>query len=155
MGPAQKPYIAKYKAKLAAGNYKQKNNSYTGMVQSLDESVGRVLAILKKKGFEKKTIVIFTGDNGGDSIHRSGGLRQRKGLAYKLIEFFEEGTLELYNLKTDAAESKNLAAELPEKTKELYGMLKKWRVEVKAQMPTANPNYRWLFFDSEFFYFLN
>ena len=35
------------------------------MVRSLDESVGRVLAQLKKRGLEQNTIVVFTSDNGG------------------------------------------------------------------------------------------
>ena len=35
---------------------------------------------------------------------------------YKLIEYYEDGMLELYNLRDDLGESKNLARQLPEKT---------------------------------------
>lgn len=58
----------------------------------------------------------------------------RKG-DYKLLEFYEDGRLELFNLKKDPYEAHNLAKELPEKTQELYTLLKEWRVEVKAQEP--------------------
>jgi arylsulfatase A-like enzyme len=57
---------------------------------------------------------------------------------WKLMEFLEDGKLELYNLKDDIGETKNLAQVHPEKTKELYGRLVAWRKEVKAPMPTKN-----------------
>ncbi len=59
---------------------------------------------------------------------------------WKLIEWFEEGRgLELYNLKNDLGEQQNLAAKYPERAKILHEMLKKWRQEVDAQMPSKNP----------------
>ncbi len=61
---------------------------------------------------------------------------------YKLIEFFENGKLELYNLKTDLGEIHDLAAEQPEKAAELHGMLKQWRMETGAQMMANNPDYK-------------
>jgi len=60
---------------------------------------------------------------------------------WKLIEFFEDNHVELYNLKDDFSEKHNLAAELPEKTTELRKQLHDWRTSVGALMPTANPNY--------------
>ena len=57
---------------------------------------------------------------------------------WKLMEFLEDGHLELYNLQTDIGEQKNLAAEMPDKTRELYQKLVGWRSEVKAPMPTKN-----------------
>jgi arylsulfatase A-like enzyme len=54
---------------------------------------------------------------------------------WKLLEFLEDGRLELYNLHDDLGETKNLAAEQPEKAKELYSRLVAWRAEVKAPMP--------------------
>jgi arylsulfatase A-like enzyme len=64
----------------------------------------------------------------------------RKG-NFKLIEFLEDGRLELYNLKEDVGEKKDLAADLPEKAKELRNLLSRWRVEVGARMPASNPDY--------------
>ncbi len=61
---------------------------------------------------------------------------------YKLIEFFEDGRLELYDLQNDIGETKNLAEELPEKTKELHNELKNWRQSLNADMPKPNPGYK-------------
>lgn len=55
---------------------------------------------------------------------------------WKLLEFFEDSHLELYNLREDIGEEKNLASQNPEKVKELHAILKKWREEIKAPMPT-------------------
>jgi len=59
---------------------------------------------------------------------------------WKLIEFFEDGRLELYNLKEDIGEKNNLAASMPEKTAQLHKMLKAWRDEVGARYPAKNQN---------------
>jgi arylsulfatase A-like enzyme len=61
---------------------------------------------------------------------------------FKLVELYESGTLELYNLKEDIAESKDLSGKMKEKTAALYQMLKDWRTKVNAQMPLANPDYK-------------
>jgi arylsulfatase A-like enzyme len=61
---------------------------------------------------------------------------------YKLHEYFEDGGLELYNLKADIGEAKDLAKAMPEKVQELHAMLKKWRADVSAPVPTElNPEY--------------
>ncbi|MBM4039679.1 MAG: sulfatase [Planctomycetes bacterium] len=60
---------------------------------------------------------------------------------WKLIEYFEDGKLELYNLKDDLSETIDLAAKMPEKAAELRKKLDDWRKAVGAQMPTPNPNY--------------
>ncbi|MBD3182308.1 sulfatase-like hydrolase/transferase [Candidatus Poribacteria bacterium] len=60
---------------------------------------------------------------------------------YKLIEFFEDGKLELYNLVEDEKEDNNLAQDMPQKTKELHEMLVDWRESVNARIPEPNPDY--------------
>ena len=60
---------------------------------------------------------------------------------FKLIEFYEDERVELYNLRDDPGESQDLAAELPEKTRELEERLENWRAQVGAQMPLGNPDY--------------
>ena len=60
---------------------------------------------------------------------------------WKLIEFFNDGTLELYNIREDIAEEKNLAGQFPEMKKQLHEQLGAWRVAVNAQLPKPNPNY--------------
>jgi arylsulfatase A-like enzyme len=57
---------------------------------------------------------------------------------WKLLEFFEDGRLELYNLKDDVGEKNNLAKQMPDRVKDLHRKLVAWRAEVKAPMPTPN-----------------
>jgi arylsulfatase A-like enzyme len=57
---------------------------------------------------------------------------------WKLMEFLEDGRLELYNLRDDIGETKNLADQQPERTRELHARLQAWRAEVGAPMPTKN-----------------
>jgi arylsulfatase A-like enzyme len=69
-----------------------------------------------------------------------GAIRKRD---WKLIEFFEDGRLELYDLRDDIGEERNLAEERPEKVTELHADLVAWRRGVDAPVPTEpNPEYR-------------
>ena len=199
---------------------------YAAMHASLDESVGRILERLERLELTKETIVIFTGDNGGNYPQSCGGLRGFKGHAHeggtrvptcivwpekvlpgtvcdtpvigtdfyptilemigaepmpsqhldglslvslmeageqldrqdlfwhyphyhrtkpygairskdwKLIEYFEDGELQLFDLASDPTEKVNLADSQPARAEELLGRLKAWRQSVNAQMPT-------------------
>lgn len=241
---AKDSLIEKYKQKSVGKLHN--NPTYAAMVESTDQSVGRVLEELEKQGISDNTIVVFFSDNGGYGPATSmaplkgskgmlyeGGIREpliirwpqkikqpgkcdepvigtdfyptflevagakkssqildgisllpllvdknaslnreslvwhfpaylqgyrgmkdsmgywrttpasaiRKG-DWKLIEFFEEGKLELYNLKEDIGESKNLADTYPNKLQELYIDLKTWRADCKAKIPSEkNPLY--------------
>ena len=53
---------------------------------------------------------------------------------FKLIEFFDTGQVELYNLADDISEQHNLALELPDKVAELQKLLAKWRTKVGAKI---------------------
>ena len=57
---------------------------------------------------------------------------------WKLLEFFETGKTELYNLADDLSQKTDLAAKNPDKAKELHGKLVAWRKGVNAPMPTPN-----------------
>ena len=232
---ARPDLLAKYQAKAKTFENtrgERVHAAYAGMIESLDQSVGRVLAKLEEAGVADNTVVVFTADNGGTSEQSSGGLRGAKALAYeggtrepllvkwpgkvkpgtscdvpvigtdfyptmlemaglpqrpdehkdglslvplltskgeplardalfwhyphyhktkpygairhgdwKLIEFFEDGELELYDLANDPAESRDLSTSQPAKTKELAGALGEWRKSVGAQMPTPNPDH--------------
>jgi arylsulfatase A-like enzyme len=61
---------------------------------------------------------------------------------WKLIEFYETGRRELFDLKRDPGEKRNLAGEKKELTTRLGEKLAAWRKEVGAQMPRPNPDYR-------------
>lgn len=61
---------------------------------------------------------------------------------WKLIENFENGAVQLYNLKTDISERINLAEKFPKKRDELLDHLKKWRQSCDAPIPNvSNPTY--------------
>ncbi len=60
---------------------------------------------------------------------------------YKLIEFFENGALELYDLVDDPGETTDLAGQLPKVTGKLATMLAEWRESVGAVIPEENPDW--------------
>jgi arylsulfatase A len=60
---------------------------------------------------------------------------------WRLLEFYEDGRTELFNLKDEIGETSDLAAARHEKRDELLTMLRTWRADVGAQMPRANPDY--------------
>ena len=60
---------------------------------------------------------------------------------WKLIEWFEDGKLELYDIKSDLSEAHNLAERQPEKVKQLHERLAAWRKSVGAVLPTPNPDW--------------
>ncbi|MDB6122215.1 MAG: N-acetylgalactosamine 6-sulfate sulfatase [Pedosphaera sp.] len=228
--------VEKYRAKRHAG-LTQSNAVYAAMIESMDETVGRIRNKLDELKLADHTIVIFASDNGGrvpttsnkplrvgkgscyeggtrvplivywpkttkpgsvsdtsvismdlyptilemlgleDSAHnavdgvslvpilKQSGKLKRDALFwhyphyqhyqlggttpygaihagdFKLIEFYDDMRIELYNLKEDIGEQNNLAAKMPAKADELRARLHVWRKEVGAQMPTPNPNY--------------
>ena len=60
---------------------------------------------------------------------------------WKLIENYEDGSLELYNLQTDISERHNLAKSEPAVTSRLYNLLDQWRLKNKVQTNSVNPNF--------------
>ncbi len=232
----------------------QDNAEFAGMVESMDESLGRVMAKLKALGLEENTIVIFFADNGGmaganfgnpkrviseDQLDRAystsnlplrgakgwlyeGGIRvpmivkwpghgrpgttsdepvistdfyptildmvglplqsqqhldgrsitpllkgaerlareaiywhfphysnhgmQSPGGAvragdYKLLEYFENDTVQLFHLKEDIGEQNDLSQAEPQRVAQLRSMLHAWREDVSARMMEPNPEY--------------
>lgn len=75
------------------------------------------------------------GNQGGDpsSIIREGD--------WKLIYYWEDKSVELYNLATDPGEQLNLALENPKLTKKLSEKLTKWLTDSNANKPTMDPEY--------------
>ena len=233
----------KYLRKKPDGD--QGNPVYAAMVESMDESAGRVVKKLDELGLTEKTVVVFFSDNGGHGpVTSMDPLRGSKGMLYeggirvpmavrwpgkvepgsrssvpvigvnffptfleiagvekspdqvldgesivnllqgemslkreslfwhfpayleggrkggrdayfrarptsvirkgdwKLIEYFEDGDLELFNLSEDIGETRNLADENPAKREELHSTLVAWRKTVQAPVPTEpNPDY--------------
>jgi len=225
--------IAKYRDRISPDD-PQKNPTYAALIESVDDSVGRILRVLDERKLAERTVVIFTSDNGGLLGSTANlGLRAGKGSAYeggvrvplivrwpgvtragsqsaepvitvdhyptlldgagvkptpgqvidgesllpllrgsnkmkrdsiywhyphyhpggatpysavrngdwRLVEFFEDNHVELYNLKIDPTESRDLATTEPTRADALRRQLHAWRKEVGAQLPTPNPEY--------------
>jgi arylsulfatase A-like enzyme len=61
---------------------------------------------------------------------------------WKIIEHFEDGRIELYNLREDVGETRNLAEAMPGRARELHRRMALWREEVGAPVPKEpNPAY--------------
>jgi arylsulfatase A len=66
---------------------------------------------------------------------------------FKLIEWYEQTLLgldnqvNLYNVREDPGETRDLVGEMPEKAADLRAKLRAWRKSVKAQEMTVNPNH--------------
>ena len=68
----------------------------------------------------------------------AGAVRARD---YKLVEVFETGEVELYDLSKDIGEQNDLSREMPEVAANLKQLLHVWREETGSLMPTINPDY--------------
>lgn len=79
-------YVKKYVQKLADNpdaDYYMQDPGKAAMIQSLDESVGRVIAKLKQINQLENTLIIFTGDNGSQGNEFVVNYRGNKGTAYE------------------------------------------------------------------------
>jgi arylsulfatase A len=61
---------------------------------------------------------------------------------WKLLEHFEDGKLELYNLRADLGEEHDRATTEPEQARALHDRLVAWRKSVGARMPVPNPDFQ-------------
>lgn len=59
---------------------------------------------------------------------------------YKLVESYETGKVELYDLTNDIGEQNDLSTEMPARSQQMAAMLKKWREDIGANMPVSNPD---------------
>lgn len=75
----------------------------------------------------------------GWRVTPSGAVREGD---WKLVEFFEDGNYELYNIRQDSSETNDLAKKMPEKAKELLRKLHAWQKAVNAPVPKT-PNSAW------------
>jgi len=231
------PYTAK--REMAAQNAKAFNPVYAAVIESMDDTVGRLLAKIDALGLANNTLVIFTSDNGGlhvpegphttithNAPFRAGkgflyegglrspliarwlgkipagrvidspvlntdwlptlldcaGLQRAKGIDgesfrdllvgksrggarrlfwhfphytnqgsqpagavrdgdWKLIEHYEDGRLELFNLANDIGEMIDLAAAEPKRAARMAKQLARWRAEVGVQTNAVNSNF--------------
>jgi arylsulfatase A len=60
---------------------------------------------------------------------------------WKLLEYLEDGRLELYHLAADPREKTDLAEQFPDRAAELRKQLQSWRTLMNASLPRSNPKY--------------
>ncbi|MDH4351458.1 MAG: DUF4976 domain-containing protein, partial [Gemmatimonadota bacterium] len=74
----------------------------------------------------------------GSGNHPSGAVRDGN---YKLLEWFEDGRVELYDLAADSTETNDVSDTQPEVAERLLALLHNWRAQIGARMPKPNPDW--------------
>ncbi len=87
----------------------------------------------EKKGFKEKPLYFHFPNFSWHMKNRLGGA-VRDG-QYKLIEWYDDSSFELYDLAADIGEKKDLSKKMPQKAAELLGKLRAWRKSSGAWMP--------------------
>ena len=75
----------------------------------------------------------YQSDDGPHSAIRLGNL--------KLIHFYEDDRVALFDLANDVGEHNDLAQRMPQDTQMLKGRLDQYLIAINAQLPTPNPNF--------------
>lgn len=161
-GGIREPMFAYWKGKIAAGTKSEVPVTNLDFfptilgVAGIKTPAGKILdgksilPVLTGKGILKERPLFWHFPiylEGGNKETQDSIFRTRPGTAvrfgdWKLIQYFENNDLELYNLKEDIGEKNNLEKSNPLKLKELLGLLEKWRMETKAPVPTQlNPDF--------------
>jgi arylsulfatase A-like enzyme len=84
----------------------------------------------------------YKGDNRNKDAFRTRPTSTIRSGDFKLHEFYEDGRIELYNIREDIGETTNLARKNPAKAKELKEKLEAWKVKTNAPVPTKlNPEF--------------
>lgn len=152
-GGIRVPLIMRWKNKIEAG---EKNDNYVvihDFLPTIMELIGdkklpsnldgkSFLSTIYHPGekFERGPIYFHFPHFSGQGGYPAGAVRDGK---WKLVENYETGKTELFNLQEDISESRDLKFEQPDKAKELYQMLQNWQTEIDAKMPIKKPGYEY------------
>jgi len=150
-GGVREPLIVKWPGKIPAGTVSDEITTCTDFYPTFLEAAGlplspeqhtdgiSILPVLTNSEKLDREAIFWHYPHYGN-MGGTPGCSVRSG-EYKLIEFFEDGRLELYNLTDDISETINLADRLPEIRDRLYKLLCGWKVSVEAKIPEPNPDY--------------
>ena len=100
------------------------------IVGLLDDGKGTV------KRRREEMVFHFPHYQGGDGPHSALFLGN-----HKLMKFYEDGRLALFDIEADISERNDLSQQMPQKANELDRLLVAYLNDVDAQMATPNPNY--------------
>lgn len=95
-------------------------------------------ALIENKVLQRNTLFWHYPHYHGSGWTPGAAIRQKD---WKLIEFYDSETIELYHLKNDISESQNLALKYPKKVIALQNQLHKFQDSIGAKFPTKNPSY--------------
>lgn len=98
-----------------------------------------IVPLLKQTGIPKRDALFWHYPHYSNQGGRPGAA-MRQG-DFKLIEWYEDGSVELYNLRDDLGETHNLAVQMPEKARAMKTRLDAWLKELNPEMPKPNPDY--------------
>ncbi len=98
-----------------------------------------LLPVIKGSKLNRKAIYWHYPHYGGKGDSPSGAIRKGD---YKLIEFFEDGRIELYNIKNDISEQNDLSRKQIRLARSLLHDLQQWRKSINAQIPVQNELYQ-------------
>lgn len=148
-GGIREPLIVKYPGKVEAGSVSAVPVTSVDFLPTFVELAGgklpdsqvfdgeSMVPLLRGEQYDAHRPVFWHYPHYHHSVP-AGAVRQGD---YKLIEFYDDGHVELYNLKEDIAEQHNLAGEMPDKAHELGQLLAEWRESAGAEMPVPNPDF--------------
>lgn len=89
-----------------------------------------------KKSLEREALYFHYPNYAFHQSNRLGGAIRKGHL--KLIENFDDGSVELYDLSKDIGESVDLSKTMPGQARMMRDQLAEWRVRVDANMPVQN-----------------
>jgi arylsulfatase A-like enzyme len=148
-GGLRVPLIVKWPGITKAGSTSDAQVISTDLFATLLEAAGvaehegadglSILSELKGRGLNLGRILYWHYPHYSNQGGKPGGAIRMDD--WKLIEFYENGRRELFNLKTDPGENRNLAEAKPDMAKSLGDRLGTWRAGVCAKMPKPNPDY--------------
>ena len=149
-GGTRVAFIARWPARIAAGSTCSVPTSSIDLLPTVaaacDVSVTQpidglsILPLLEgKTQLERDTLFWHYPHYSPQGGRPGSSIRERD---FKLIEFYENGRRELFDVVHDPSESRNLSEEKPQLVERLAARLNAWRAEVDAHAPTPNPNYK-------------
>ncbi|WP_442508011.1 sulfatase [Novipirellula sp. SH528] len=93
-----------------------------------------LLPLIENESELKRELIYFHYPNYAFHKQNRLGSAVRSG-DYKLIKYYDDDSIELYDLKSDISESRNLADEMPEKAEQLRSELESWLKKTNASQP--------------------
>ena len=151
-GGLREPLIVRWPGVIASGKSIDAPVVLTDLVPTLLEAAGinlaktvgpldgvSLLPLLKEGKAPQRSLFWHFPNYTNQGGRPAGAMRSEQ---WKIVENFEDSSVELYDLANDPSEQKDLAQQDPERAAKMQKELAAWRVRVGAQMPTTNPEFK-------------